>query len=177
MNDEYTVSTEIKLSSGRVLRLRAVPPYLLMEAGKRVIDPKPPIIEIESQIPGGGKTLFEDITNPEYKHALEESGIKRGHLYDEINWLYGLPDVVPPASDDWKIDLADANPDIEWREGKRGRKLDYIQYVVVASQADLTRIRDKFSQLGEETKTDEALMESVEDSFRSPVQESAASES
>lgn len=168
--EEYTVVGEVKLSSGRVLRLRAVPPYLLMEAGKRIIDPKPPLVEIESQIPGGGKTFFEDATNPQYQQALLESQLKRGHLLDETNWLYGLPDVVPPEDDSWKDDILDALPGLEWRDGKRGRKLDYIQYVVVASQADLDRIRKKFNELGEESQTDESLMESVEHSFRGDVQ-------
>jgi len=91
---------------------------------------------------------------------VEELRDKKG---TEMMWLFTLRDIKPP--DGWNIlaDLGDEilyyAPDWEVREGKVGKKLDYIEWVVLADGANVKIVNAAINELAgiseEEVKQNE----------------------
>ena len=164
-HDNWERSTKITLANGQEVRVRALPPLLLLRALEQVTLPKPPVIEIPSELPGAGVTHFENREDPEYLKQLREANLARVNISNELGWLYGLPDIVPPSDASWKEEIEFAMPSITWREGKRGYHLDYIEYMVFSSNEDMKKITDALNDLASIDVSPE-LLEAVEASFR-----------
>ncbi len=162
---------EVTLVSGRKVLVRAVPPFLLDRVQDRIPLPEPPIKIITPQMPGAREERLLDNQDPEYLRALEKATEARSVARTELFWNYGIVGVEPPASDQWKEELAFFDPDIEFRDGKIGRRLDYIQYVVVSTQEDFYRLQNSILLLTR--PTDGELMRTMR-SFRGDVQDNTS---
>ena len=166
MTNDWERTAEVTLVNGRVLKVRATPPLLGLKAMAIVAMPDPPIVEVPSQVPGGTPTKFSQDEDPEYLRARRDAITKRYEILIELQWSYGLPGIVAPEDDVWKADIEVYLPDIEWRKGPHGRKLDYIEYVVLSNAEDQKRIRDAIDSISSITVS-EQLAQVAEESFRS----------
>jgi hypothetical protein len=167
MSESFRIK-RIKLTTGEDVTVRAVPPHLTIQAAKAHPLPEPPLIDIESQLPGGGKEKFLNDKDPEYLRKLAEARRARADYLNEVQWLYSLPDIQLPSEDYWKVEIEEAMPEVKWRQGARGRKLDYIEYIILGCNEDVRRVREAMDEVNGIQKSQE-LLESVEDAFRGDV--------
>ena len=158
----------VVLVGGRKVKIRALPPFIAISARSKVPLPDPPIVEIASELPGGTTQRFLDEKNPEYLLALRKAEQAREEIYQDLIWAYGLPEVEPPEDDGWKREIEQLVPDIPWKDGKIGRKIDYIKYVVISSQADANTVQVALHKLSLGITEEE--VKAAEESFRSKVE-------
>jgi hypothetical protein len=131
--------------------------------------PEPPIIDVPSQVPGAPSQKFAQDQDPEYLRERGKAFVKRYEILTELQWLYGLPEITPPVDDAWKEEIKLFLPDIEWRAGPRGRRADYIEYVVLSNAEDQRRLRDAIEAIST-VAIPEELSKAAEESFRGDVQ-------
>jgi hypothetical protein len=160
---------EIELSDGR--KVRVYPPrsiamdQLLM---RRYPDPQPPIVESETVGGGTIRMMIED--DPEYLRKKAEITELRSEKLEELSALDSLRDIKVP--DDWSTEsfaylalLAD--PDWQPREGKSGRKLDYIEWDLLGNPADTILVQEVRAQM---MGIDMEVIDAIEASFRGDVE-------
>lgn len=164
---QYGRQVEVTLTTGRTVLVRAVPPFLTDKVMSKYPLPEPPIRIIKSQLPGGVDEHLLDEQDPQYlldtKHVLEQQQTAR----TDLMWQYGIIGVDVPVTDDWKRDIEMATGPVPWRDGDIGRRLDYIQCIVVSNQEDYMRVLSAI--MGISRTTQESIEEAVK-SFRSSLQ-------
>jgi len=138
---------EVELTTGHKLTVRSVPPYLVDRATAKIVLPDPPVRIIKSQLPGGGEERLLDEQDPEYILAVNRTREERTVVTTELFWAYGITNVDPPEDDAWKREVEEYIPDIKWRAGKLGRKLDFLQFAVITAQEDMLRIQGAIMDL------------------------------
>jgi hypothetical protein len=159
----------VTLSTGRKVTVRAVPPYVAIRAAEAFPMPDPPRITIKAKVPGAVDEVMEKEKDPAYINECMKVMAKRREAINEANWLYSLPDVEPEGDESWKEAIAEAVPNVVWRTGARGRRMDYIEWVILCNPADLRVLQEAFAELNNDTLTD-TLMKATEESFRDQVQ-------
>lgn len=153
--------TEVELSRGKI-SVRAIPPHLSSAAMAAVPLPRPPLVTIKSQVPGGGQEQRENPDDPQYKRDFEDAVRKRGELLTVFQYSWGVEAAIPDDTT-WKDDVSDFIPNIKWAEGKHGYKADYIRYVLLQMPDDFAKVQ---RALAGETPITPAEVAAVEDSFR-----------
>lgn len=157
--------SELELSDGTKINVRAAPPYL-MEAAAAAAGaslPKPPHRIVKSQVLGGGSTVVEDTDDPEYKAAYEEAITKRLEVMTNFQYTWGV-DVTPPEEDDWLEEIAAAIPNFPSPQTPQERKIAYIKFFVIKNNADLIAI----SRATSGQMITEKEIEDTAQSFRDP---------
>ena len=127
------------------------PPTIQIEAllNKKYPTPDPPTVTDKT---ASGKEVTMSIDDdPTYLAKVKEIDEARQAEREDLHYLFALRDVVPP--DDFDVDLLMGeeirymNPDWKPRQGKTGRKLDYIEWVVMGDMVNATRIGQALSEL------------------------------
>jgi len=138
---------------------------------------KLPEPEVETLVlPSGKEVVSVKDDDPGYlreKKRVEELRDAKGR---ELMWLYALRKVEPP--DDWDIesDMGDVirYTDPEWSprsDSAVGRKLDYIEWVVLVDGANVKAVNKVLNELA---GISEEVAKQVEDSFPNTVEEETA---
>jgi len=133
----------------------------LMDRDPELKMPEPEVEELE--LPSGKRQVVIHDDDPVYLTKVAKVEELRDKKGTEMMWLFTLRDIKPP--DGWNIlaDLGDEilyyAPDWEVREGKVGKKLDYIEWVVLADGANVKIVNAAINELAgiseEEVKQNE----------------------
>lgn len=174
--NEWDRTKQVTLTTGQTITVRAVPPFLTMRVARRFPIPEPPRITIKSKLPGAVTEVMEQPEDPEYVKAVAELINKRAEAIDDVVWLYSLPDIEPATDDSWKLDVELADPEMTWRDGERGYRLDYIQYVLLANRADYNTVREAMDELSNTKAPTASLMAAAEESFRPETEQDSVKE-
>lgn len=159
---------EVKLSNGKSVKVYAPPSIQLNQlVMKKYPDPHPPIKEAET---AGGGTLKMSIDNdPEY--LLEKARIEalRQEEIGELTMLFALKDEVVP--EDFSMDAVGeivtlSDPEWKPREGKTGRKLDYLEWDLLRNPGDQIMVQKALVEL---SGIDLEAVKANEDAFRDKV--------
>lgn len=108
--------TQITLSNGKTIEVQPVPPLAL-----NVITARHP--------------LPVDADEAETQSAMQA----RERLLNEAAWLLALENVEVP--DDWSFPTGLLHAGVEPRTGDHGPLLDYIEYGLLATTADVQRVQ------------------------------------
>ena len=118
------------------------------------------------------------VEGPEFDAWREECDAIDQARYTEINdnnYLYALKDVVVPDSFDADADFGDfaRMVDEAWkpRDGKRGRTLDYLEWIVLGIGDDTITVGDAMDEL---LGISQEVVDDVKDSFPGDVAGAAA---
>ena len=137
---------EVKLSSGRTVKVYPVPPYLVALAMDNLKEPQIPKRKINPEVAIVGvndQDLIDDTTNPEYLAKRSDWIVARSEAFLNVRLIYGLKDEFPPES--WP----DANTKETWEflkispdipTDRLGKKLAWVKYDLLNSGADLDLI-------------------------------------
>jgi hypothetical protein len=135
---------------------------------KQYPDPKPPV-RTSDGVAGPVSMVVED--DPEYLMEKERIELLRGERLNELSFLWALKDVVVPEGFDVADELGElirlGDPDWQPRTGDVGRKLDYIEWVLLANYVDQRKVQGALAEL---QGIDLGASKSIEDSFRSDVE-------
>jgi len=163
---------DVELTDGRVVRVYS-PPHVRISGILEKRHPRPqPLVVKETTNKEIVMTIDDD---PEYLAKLNEWNRVRNEEADELGSLFMFKDEVPP--DDWDVEAEVGDevryfdPDWQPREGKVGRKLDYIQWTIMD---DLVNSKNVTQALRELAGIDLEEVERNIDSFRGPVEGEAA---
>jgi len=107
---------DILLSNGQMLIVTPVPPFALAEINRRYPVPA-------------------NLSATDAQAALAE----REKLAREVAWLLALPVVDVPI--DWTFPRGLVYAGIQPREGESGRLLDYIEYGLLVTPADIAAVQ------------------------------------
>lgn len=167
---------DVTFDSVGIVRLHAPPTDQIRQILNRLYpEPKAPI---RTDTTATGKELsMEIIDDPDYLAEKERIGALRVEKTNELTILAVFRDLVVP--DDWQMDPAlvevmqYADPDYQWmpREGKQGRKLDYVEWCVLESMGDTSRYTNALYEL---MGLDLDLADQIGESFRNNVEEPPA---
>ena len=141
---------EFLLPSGSaVVRVRPVPPMLapeILDARPELADPPLPMVKVEGVTT---KMLPARPGEPEYEEYVQERKRRealRESMHSDLIWDYGVvswkhpPDEEEFASDppkDWKFPSFLKEYGKKQREGRRGRRIDFIKYTLIAQGQDM----------------------------------------
>ena len=142
-------SKKVKLSSGHEVVVY-VPPMgkLHSIALARYPIPKVPIIEEKTAT---GDTIRMAVENdPDYLAKVDEMEEKRRQAVDELNILFALQ--LEKTPDDFDVmvyseEIQYINPDWAPREGKVGRKLDWIEFDLLGAFQDSMLVQNTLNEL------------------------------
>jgi hypothetical protein len=169
---EIMEDNTITLSTGETIELCHIPPGLRDVINRRHPMPEPPIVETETATGNVIRTMIED--DPEYLAECTRVEARRNQAWNEGYTIASLKNVTVPDNfnmeDEWGEELRFLDPDWQPRQGKIGRKLDYIEFVLCANVSDMNTISDKINKM---MGIDTEVIESIEDSFRGDIQDEA----
>lgn len=153
---------DITLSSGTI-RVHSVPPKIHQIVEKRLPLPDPPIVET---VTATGATIRTQILDDsDHLAIVAEIEAKRDDLFSEMYMLMALREVTVPEDFDAETlveTLQYADPDWKPREGPAGKKLDYIEWELLADTDDYGLVTDIIAKL---SGVDTEEVEAVEASF------------
>jgi len=156
---------EVKLSNDKSVRVYAPPSVRLSQLlAEKYPDPSPPIRESKTVTGDIIKMTIDD--DPEYlreKKRIEELRMKE---IGELTILFALKEIEVP--EDFSMDaikeiVSLSDPNWKPREGKMGRKLDYIEWVLLANPGDQLKVQEALVEL---SGIDLDAVRATEDSFR-----------
>lgn len=165
---------DVELTDGRTVRVYRPPTRRIIDiVEKQHPRPQPPTV---TETTGPGKEIVMRIDDdPAYLAELEQWDELVREKTDEMGSLFMFKDVTPP--DDWNLETEVGDevryfdPDWEPREGRIGRKLDYIQWNILGDVVDGMNV---FDALREMSGIDLEGVASNEASFRGQVEGKAA---
>jgi len=115
------------------------------------------------------------VDNPEYLRAKAENERLVTQKFAELENLSALRDVVVPDDFDVMVEIGEvmqyADPDWKPREGAAGRKLDYIEWVLLADIDDENTVAAALAEL---MGIDLEEVARIEESFRNQLEGEAA---
>ncbi len=157
---------EHTLSNGKTIKIRYVPPLLASKIRRLFPDPLPPVRVIQSKIPGVPPTEEFDYQDATYQRLRIEVLQQRIQAINDFAWNYAVVGVDPPEDDEWKasVQLELYLPGIPWREGPVGRRLDWLEYVLLANPKDMVDV-EKLVTEASRVATEEEVA-AAEESFR-----------
>lgn len=153
-------SNEIRLSSGVVLEVVGVSPWLLNDLQRRFKKPPVPTFKDEE-----GRT-FENLDDPAYRAEVEriDQELEEMSLYLMIGKgtrLKFKPDTVPgPEDDGWIEDVTDVLEDFKVPEKPTIRYMMWVKYVAVRTGDDLQKLLHQVRNVM--GVTEEAVAEAAE---------------
>jgi len=165
---------DVELLDGRTVRVYRPPMRRIWDRVQEMHPrPQPPIVTEKTAT---GKEISMSIDDdPDYLRELAKWERLINEKVDEMGSLFMFKDLDVP--DDWDVEEAVGaenrffDPDWAPREGKMGRKLDYIQWVILANSVDSARIVEAQREL---SGIDLEEVERNEASFRDQVEGSAS---
>ena len=150
---------EFKFSTGIVVRIKRVSPFLISDVLKTIPRPRPPVQEVDYG--DGVKRQEENPAHPSYELALEEYNQRVTELSTRITLRRGVEaDIDYAALSQIKEELA-ADFGVELEE--KDDLIAYIKYVATGSPDDVRRLAAAI--LSESQPSEEAIQANV-DSFR-----------
>lgn len=160
------MSTEITLSTGETVRVYPAGNFAILAAQAAIALPALPMVEEHVGPAEGGhsEAHVAAADSPAYRTYMAdmaEAQRRRDVAVDEAWYLLGLRDVEPPAA--WVFPHALELLGIAPREGEKGRRLDYIQYVLLENGEDLALVSRTIRTL---SYSKAQLAQQLEDSFR-----------
>lgn len=167
-------SREVELIDGRTVRVY-LPPYTRIHESvrKRLPEPQPPVV---TERTAAGKEINMVIKDdPQYlqKHVQwDEAYIEQ---VDMMSSLFMFKDVQVP--EEWDVgvevgaEMSYFEPDWKPREGEMGRKLDYIQWNILADTMNAQRVTQAVAEM---SGIDLNEVSANEATFRSDVEGQAA---
>jgi len=160
---------EVELSTGVTVKVYAPPSIKLNQiVTKKYPDPDAPIRESKGVSGDIIKMSFEN--DPEYLREKERIEAVRMNELGELTMLFALKDVSVPEDfcmDDVGEILSLSDPSWKPRVGDSGRKLDYIEWVVLANTGDMIKIQKALAEL---SGIDLDAVTAIEESFRHNVE-------
>lgn len=136
--------TEYEMENGVVLRIKPVPPLVLRNAARGIVDPEVPMVHIESK--GRDEPNPDD---PAFIAALAEARERRSQAASIAALLVGtevksIPPGIPgPDDDSWVEDLrtvydvAGIKWDIDTTPGSKARYLAWLRNYAIGSDTEL----------------------------------------
>lgn len=142
------MSVDITLSTGQVVKVFPVSAFVVVNAmGLIPLPPLPmadiPVADHFEQHPAPPESEAYQAYLVQLAAAERERNLKAS----EATLLAGLREVVVPGEDDWFDDVSMAFAGIKRREGLAGRRLDYLQYALLAAAVDMQAVYDTLRQL------------------------------
>lgn len=140
------------LSSGVVIRCKAVPTDIWMDAMSRVDEPKPPVVYLEET----GRHEEND-SDPAYLEAKKAYLVKRNNASKRAVYLLGIEivatpaDMVQPDSEAWEEERAFLG---YTKAGKLESYYDWLRIKVAPSGADMALIMRECGRLTGVRETD-----------------------
>ncbi len=108
--------------------------------------------------------------DPEYLAQKQVVETQRMAVLQEAYTLFALKGVVVPEDFDitekFGDELSYLDPDWRPREGKSGRKLDYVDYILLANSNDTLLVSEAINEL---VSIDQEVVDAIEDSFQDDV--------
>lgn len=165
---------EVTLTDGRTVRVYRPPTRRIIAiVEKRHPRPQPPVVEETTAT--GKKIVMRIDDDPDYLAKLNEWSQIVNEETDELGSLFMLKDEEPP--DDWDVETEVGDevryfdPDWQPREGKIGRKLDYIQWNIMGDVVNSMHITQALREL---SGIDLEEVERNLESFPGPVEREGA---
>lgn len=138
---------EVTLQSGEIVKVYPVPHFAVVAAQATVKLPTPPLATVKSAAGHEEQYLDQSADSSAYQAYVRERAAAERAAADartEFILLSALRDVVAPADDDWYELVEYAG--IKRREGKQGRRLDFIQYALLMP-SDATAVLNAVNEL------------------------------
>lgn len=159
----------VKLQSGREVRVYAPPMSKIMALSNRK-HPYPDV-PVVTDVSGTGEEISMQIDDdPAYMAKLREVDEARSVDIQELTFLFALKDENPPDdfnAESFGAEMRYLNPDWKPRDGPMGRKLDWIEYVLLASTADQIILS---SAINEMSTMDMEEVEAIRANFRTQME-------
>lgn len=152
----------IELSNGIVLKVRAVPPYLLRQAAMNIAKPQPPKIKLE-----GREVEEENPDDPAFQAALKEHEAETAEVGSDLMMMAGTEVLslsdgrVPPESDEWEEYVRLVG--IKVQDSGKGRYLQWLKFYALETEPDLLAL---IQALGQKIGLSEEEVSRTVDSFR-----------
>lgn len=163
-------SKEVELTSGRTVKVY-VPPILRIRSILEKKYPMPKKKVVTSDTIGGGTVSMVIEDDPEYAIAVAEREELIDEESQELTILFALKRETVPEDfdmDDYLSILSYSNPDVKPRPGIQGRKLDWIEWELLANPADRGRVQVAINDL---ISVDLEAVDLIEQSFPDNVEE------
>lgn len=134
-------------SNGLKLRLKPVSRLLVVEAGRKVVRPKPPRMWIEEK-----QREDENPNDPDYQAELQDAEFRRGMTAIDVCLALGTeieyrpPELEEPQSEGWAEDI-EAFGALEIPKKPRGRYLAWLKYYAL-NDDDLTKAIQAVMRVG-----------------------------
>lgn len=151
---------EIELTNGERVRVYAVNIYAVYAAQDMVKLPDVPMQMIKSDL-DGHEEPWPNENDATYKRELEAANVQRRRVYRDMCLLYALKDVSVPDGDEWM--RLPVRYGVKPRDGEDGRKLDYLEYGLLVTQADMDAV---FTVINHLSFADPERIAAIEASFR-----------
>jgi len=162
------ITKEVKLSTGIVVTVHPVPQKIYDVIRMKHPDPPVPVLE-DDRTATGEPMRYENRDDPDYKEALRQAEQARQRAWAEASLLIALPKVEVP--DDWEPPAVELEyiTDGQWepRQWEGGRKLDYIEWGLLAVVADYQKVQAAISQLA---MVPEEATDAIEGTFRGDLE-------
>jgi len=164
---------EVELTNGETVRVYRSPTQRIL-AMVEAKDPEP-VVPIVTETNVTGRSISMSVpTDPDYVQALKEWNERKPGRDDEIEQLealFMLKDLKVPENWDIEVEVGEEarffDPDWAPREGAMGRKLDYIQWVILGDSVNAYRIQNARAEL---SGIDMQEVQAVTASFRDQVE-------
>lgn len=159
---------EVRLSTGVVVTVHPVPQKIYDVIRMRHPDPPAPVLE-DDRTATGEPMRYENRDDPDYREALRQAERARQTAWAEASLLFGLPDVQVPEGWEPPAEELEYLTGGQWepRQGDKGRKLDYIEWDLLAVVGDYQRVQAAINQLA---MVPEEATDAVEATFRGDLE-------
>jgi hypothetical protein len=160
---------EVELTDGKVVRVYA-PPVIKINSilANSFPTPQPPIREAPTVTGEPLRMAIED--DPEYLQELEEHEDKTLQKSLDLHILFALKDETPPedfSTEQIKEIICLYDESWEPRKGPAGRKLDWIEFDLLANMVDRNRVQVAMNDL---ISIDLEVADQVGESFPSDME-------
>lgn len=152
--------------NGVNLRIRAVSPFLVMDAQKKVLKPQVPTYQRE-----GTSRVEENPNDPSYVQALEEYNTKLAEAVNDaflangITVIPPIPEDILPLDDDSWVEGIEYTLGTKVPDNGMARKVMWLKYIVIPHAEDLGDLIVAITTAGGLAK--EADVQAAIESFRS----------
>ena len=134
---------DVELLDGRTVRVYRSPTRRIVEIAEKQL-PRPQAPMVKETLATGKEVTMRIEDDPQYLADLAAWEKLINEKVDEVGALFVLKDELPP--EDWDVTAAVGeevlyfDPDWKPREGKIGRRLDYLEWVILGHSVDAMRI-------------------------------------
>lgn len=159
----------VRLSSGAVVRAKALPAFLLNRIYAANPDPPPPMVEVDDG--RGGVRRESNPNDPDYLQELERHRLRVAQKILDVVLLRGVevletpPDVPALEDDAWLVEAEYLTGEEIPREGP-GRRLAWLEMFIFLGAEDFSHVQQQCLTLSG-VPTEEAVR-AAEDGFPRP---------